>query len=85
MTAGAPALGHRFMDYRGAGNLLHDFLGCLFVAVDAEGTFVFVKEKLGCFGTVRVMTTNAAFIFNYLMQIFGLVDQELLVFMASPA
>ena len=85
VTTSTPALGHRFMNYRGTGNLLHNFLGCLLMAVDAEGTFVLVQEKLGCFGAMRVMAAYAAFIFYDLVQVLGLVDQELLVFVASPA
>ena len=85
MTTGAPALGHWFMNHRGTGNSFHDLLGFLLVAVDTQGEFVFVKEELGCFGAMRVMTANAAFIFYDLMQVLGLEDQELLVFVASPA
>ena len=85
MTTGAPSFGHRFVNYRGTCNLLHHFLGFLLVAVDTEGKFVFIEKELGCLGAVGVMATDASFIFNDLMQIFGLADQELLVFVASPA
>ena len=85
VTTSTPALGHWFMNYRGTSNSFHNFLGCLLVAVDAEGTFILVQEKLGCFGAMRIMTANAAFIFYDLMQVLGLKDQELLVFVASPA
>ena len=85
MTSGAPALGHRFMNYRGTCNLFHNFLGSLLVAVDTEGKFVFAEKELGFFRAVRVMTADASFIFYDFMQIFGLKDHELLVFVASPA
>ena len=85
MTTGAPALGHWFMNHRGPGNSFHDLLSFLLVTVDTQGKFVFVKEEFGCFGAMRIVTTNAAFIFYDLVQVLGLEDQEFLVFVAPPA
>jgi hypothetical protein len=85
VTAGAPAFGHRFVNYRGTCDLLHHLLGFLLVAVDTQGKFVLAEQELGCLGAVRVMATDASFIFYDLVQIFGLADQELLVLVASPA
>jgi hypothetical protein len=85
VTTGAPPLGHRFVNYRGTCNLFHHLLGFLFVAVDTQGKFVLVEKELGCLGAVRVMATDASFIFYDFMQILGLADQKLLVFVASPA
>jgi hypothetical protein len=85
VTTGAPSFGHGFMHYPGAFNLFHNFLGLRLVAVDTEAKFVLSEKKLGCVGAVRVMTTNASFIFYYFMQILGLAHQKLLVFVASPA
>lgn len=85
VATSASALGHRFVNYRGTGNLFHHFFRFLLVAVDTQGKFVFIEEELGRLGAVRVMTADASFIFNDLVQILGLADQELLVFVASPA
>jgi hypothetical protein len=39
------------------------------VAIDTEAKFVLSEKELGSVGAVRVMTTNASFIFYYFMQI----------------
>ena len=63
MTTGAPALGHRFVNYGGTCDLLHHRLGFLLVAVDTKGKFVLTEKELGCLGSVRVMATDASLIF----------------------
>ena len=64
VTAGAPSFGHRLMYDPGIFYMFYNFLGFLPMAVDTEGKFVFLKKVFGCVGAVRVMTADAAFIFN---------------------
>jgi hypothetical protein len=67
VTTGAPSFGHRLMYDPGIFYMFYHFLGFVPVAVDTEGKFVFLKKVFGCVGAVRVMTADAALIFNYFM------------------